>query len=43
MKRYLDFESDIEKIENKINKLDITDGNFNNQKEELLKKKKYFT
>ncbi len=41
MNRYLDFEVDIEKIEKKINELDITKNNFNNNKDKLEEKKKY--
>ncbi len=39
MKRYLDFEISIEKIENQINELDISKLNYQVQKDELLKKK----
>jgi len=31
MKRYLDFESEVEKIENKINELDIKEVNYNDK------------
>jgi len=39
MKRYLDFESEVEKIENKINELDIKEVNYSNEKDKLLIKK----
>ena len=40
MNRFLDFEEDIEKIENKINDLDKNNTNFNDDKNKLLEKKK---
>jgi len=39
MNRYLDFESDIEKLDNQINTLNKNDKNFNNEKTTLIKKK----
>ena len=46
MNKYLDFESDIETLDNKINSLSINDGNFiseinklNEKKNTILKKK----
>ena len=39
MNRYLDFESEVEKIENKINELDIKEVNYSNEKDKLLIKK----
>ena len=39
MNRYLDFEVDVEKIEKKINELDITKNNFKNKKDKLEQKK----
>ena len=39
MNRYFDFESDIEKIDIQINKLDSTDIRYNKQKKNLLEKK----
>jgi len=39
MKRYLDFENDVEKIENQINELNINDPGFKNEKNTLLEKK----
>ena len=40
MSRYLDFENEIEKIENIINNLDINKKNFKSEKEKLQSKKK---
>ena len=40
MNRYLDFEDDIEIIDNKIKELDEDNNNFNNEKIKLLEKKK---
>ena len=39
MNRYLDFEDDIEIIDNKIKELDKDNYNFNNEKIKLLEKK----
>lgn len=39
MNRYLDFENEIEKIENIIDALDINNENFNKEKEKLVNKK----
>ena len=39
MNRYFDFESDVEKIDIQINKLNSNDNNYNNQKTKLLEKK----
>ena len=39
MIRYLDFENDVEKIEDLINKLDINKQNYKSEKEKLLDKK----
>ena len=39
MNRYLDFENEVEKIENQINELNIHDDNFNIEKNKLLEKK----
>jgi acetyl-CoA carboxylase carboxyl transferase subunit alpha len=39
MKRYLDFESDIESLDNKINNLSINDTNFISEKNKLNEKK----
>ena len=39
MNRYLDFESGIEKIEDHINKLDITKNSFKDEKNKLIEKK----
>lgn len=41
MNRYFDFESDVEKIDIQINKLDSNDSNYNNQKTKLLEKKNF--
>ena len=40
MNRYLDFEVEIKKIDNKIDELDENENNFINEKDKLLKKKK---
>ena len=39
MNRYFDFETEIEKVENQIIKLDSNKDNYTNQKEKLLEKK----
>ena len=39
MNKYLDFESDIEILDNKISELDINDSNFINEKNKLTEKK----
>ena len=39
MNRYLDFENDVEKIENQIKELKINDSNFTKEKNQLLEKK----
>ena len=39
MNRYLDFENDVEKIENQIKELKINDNNFTKEKNQLLEKK----
>ena len=41
MNRYFDFESDVEKIDIQINKLNSNDNNYNNQKTKLLEKKNF--
>ena len=41
MNRYLDFEVGVEKIEKKINELDITKNDFKNNKNKLEEKKNY--
>ena len=41
MNRYFDFESDVEKIDIQINKLNSNDNNYNNQKIKLLEKKNF--
>ena len=41
MNRYFDFESDVEKIDIQINKLDSNDSNYNNQNKKLLEKKNF--
>ena len=43
MNRILDFEIDIEKIENKINELDKKKSNYKLEKESLVDQKKKFT
>ena len=40
MNRYLDFENDIEKIDNQIIKLDVNDSEFIVKKNKLKEKKK---
>ena len=42
MNRYLDFENEIEKIENIIDALDINNENFNKEKEKIENKKNLF-
>ncbi len=42
MNRYFDFESDVEKIDIQINKLNSNDNNYNNQKTKLLEKKIFY-
>ena len=39
MNKYLDFESDIEILDSKINELHINDNNFINEKNKLTEKK----
>ena len=39
MNKYLDFESDIEKLDTKISELNINDDNFINEKNKLIEKK----
>ena len=39
MNKYLDFESDIEILDIKINDLQINDSNFINEKNKLIEKK----
>ena len=39
MNKYLDFESDIEILDSKINKLQINDSNFLVEKNKLIEKK----
>ena len=39
MNKYLDFEGDIEILDNKINELNINDSNFINEKNKLTEKK----
>ena len=39
MNKYLDFESDIEILDSKINDLQINDSNFINEKNKLIEKK----
>ena len=39
MKRYFDFESDVEKVDIQINKLNSNDNKYNNEKTKLLEKK----
>ena len=39
MNKYLDFESDIEILDNKISELHINDSNFINEKNKLTEKK----
>ena len=39
MNKYLDFESDIEILDSKINDLQINDSNFINEKNKLTEKK----
>ena len=39
MKRYLDFEIDIQKIDNQINELDKKSNDFTNRRDEFLSKK----
>jgi acetyl-CoA carboxylase carboxyl transferase subunit alpha len=41
MNRYFDFESNVEKIDIQINKLDSNDSNYNNQNKKLLEKKNF--
>ena len=41
MNRYFDFESNVEKIDIQINKLNSNDNNYNNQKTKLLEKKNF--
>ena len=43
MNRYLDFENEVETIENQINELNIHDDNFSFAKNKLLEKKKQNT
>ena len=39
MNKYLDFESDIEILDSKINELHINDSNFISEKNKLIEKK----
>ena len=39
MNKYLDFESDIEKLDNNIGELHINDSNFIVEKNKLMKRK----
>ncbi len=43
MNKYLDFESDIELLDSKINDLHNNDSNFISEKNKLIEKKKYST
>ena len=43
MNKYLDFESEIEILDSKINELHLNDNNFATQKNKLIEKKKINT
>ena len=43
MNKYLDFESDIEILDRKINELNINDSNFISEKNKITEKKKHDT